>query len=296
MRRKENDPSRPPLVPSSNQSAAPDRGESKRGGVEPACREKRAALPNGETPPPRQQANGEDRARVTAEGRGGGVGIECIPSKSLSPKRDSRAGEREEEERRTLGPRAEKANGVVPSKKQPADSPLSGLRVPAAPAAAPASAAPPAESVPVRPQEERSESVGMRPRAFSLCGQAGQARPAPPEREVGTESGGAEAAEPMEEDEDDGRRERVASKSVDEECEGNKGEGAGSKGPRCPEHALPVARSFFDYNTVSHFEMRMLPEFFSGRSASKTVEVGRGSILAGARRAWGRFAVRFGVL
>lgn len=290
------------MVPTSNLSAAPDRGESKRGGVDPTCKEKRTALPNGETPPPpRQQVNGEDRARVTGEGRGGRVGVECNPSKSISPKRDSRAGEgsrgreSEEEERRKLGSRAEKkANGVVPPKKQPVDSPLSGLRVPAGPA----SAAPPAESIPVRPQGERSESVGMRPRAFSLS-QAGQARPAPPEREVGTESGGLEAGEPagcrgdgsdskaeaMEENKVGEQRERVASKSIVEECEENKGEGTGSKGPRCPEHALPVARSFFDFNTVSHFEMRMLPEFFTGRSASKTAEVGRRLILAGAKKA-----------
>lgn len=43
----------------------------------------------------------------------------------------------------------------------------------------------------------------------------------------------------------------------------------------CPDHALPVARTFFDYDSVSAFEMRMLPEFFTGRSASKTAEVGR---------------------
>lgn len=42
----------------------------------------------------------------------------------------------------------------------------------------------------------------------------------------------------------------------------------------CPAHALPVARTFFDFHTVSSFEMRMLPEFFTGRSAWKTPEVG----------------------
>lgn len=41
----------------------------------------------------------------------------------------------------------------------------------------------------------------------------------------------------------------------------------------CPAHALPAARKFFDFNSVSSFEMRMLPEFFTGRSASKTPEV-----------------------
>lgn len=42
---------------------------------------------------------------------------------------------------------------------------------------------------------------------------------------------------------------------------------------QCPEHALPVARTFFDYDTVSTFEIRMLPEFFTGRSTFKTPEV-----------------------
>lgn len=41
----------------------------------------------------------------------------------------------------------------------------------------------------------------------------------------------------------------------------------------CPDHALQVARTFFDFEAVSGLEMRMLPEFFTGRSASKTPEV-----------------------
>ncbi|CAN0509092.1 unnamed protein product, partial [Ectocarpus sp. 12 AP-2014] len=41
----------------------------------------------------------------------------------------------------------------------------------------------------------------------------------------------------------------------------------------CPDHALPVARTFFDFEAVSGLEMRMLPEFFTGRSASKTPEM-----------------------
>ncbi|CAN0485036.1 unnamed protein product, partial [Discosporangium mesarthrocarpum] len=40
-----------------------------------------------------------------------------------------------------------------------------------------------------------------------------------------------------------------------------------------PDHVLPVAREFFDMNSISSFERRMLPEFFTGRSASKTPEV-----------------------
>lgn len=47
---------------------------------------------------------------------------------------------------------------------------------------------------------------------------------------------------------------------------------------QCPDHALPVARTFFDFDTVSRFEMRMLPEFFTGRSTYKTPEV-RGAVL-----------------
>ena len=42
---------------------------------------------------------------------------------------------------------------------------------------------------------------------------------------------------------------------------------------QCPDHALPVARTFFDYGEASKLEMRMLPEFFTGRSPSKTPEV-----------------------
>lgn len=49
---------------------------------------------------------------------------------------------------------------------------------------------------------------------------------------------------------------------------------AAPRARECPEHALPVARTFFDFSTVSNFEIRMLPEFFTGRSASKTPEVG----------------------
>lgn len=41
----------------------------------------------------------------------------------------------------------------------------------------------------------------------------------------------------------------------------------------CPDHVLPVARTFFDFEAVSGLEMRMLPEFFTGQSASKTPEV-----------------------
>ncbi|CAM9341440.1 unnamed protein product, partial [Hapterophycus canaliculatus] len=41
----------------------------------------------------------------------------------------------------------------------------------------------------------------------------------------------------------------------------------------CPDHALPVARTFFDFESVSGLEMRLLPEFFTGRSASKTPEM-----------------------
>lgn len=52
-------------------------------------------------------------------------------------------------------------------------------------------------------------------------------------------------------------------------------EGAGERRTTspCPDHALPVARTFFDFESVSGLEMRMLPEFFTGRSASKTPEV-----------------------
>ncbi|CAM9285580.1 unnamed protein product [Ectocarpus sp. 13 AM-2016] len=53
-------------------------------------------------------------------------------------------------------------------------------------------------------------------------------------------------------------------------------EGAGEERrttSRCPDHALPVARTFFDFEAVSGLEMRMLPEFFTGRSASKTQEM-----------------------
>ncbi|CAN0441572.1 unnamed protein product, partial [Scytosiphon promiscuus] len=41
----------------------------------------------------------------------------------------------------------------------------------------------------------------------------------------------------------------------------------------CPDHALPVARTFFDFEAVSGLERRLLPEFFTGRSASKTPEM-----------------------
>ncbi|CAM9482582.1 unnamed protein product, partial [Laminaria digitata] len=41
----------------------------------------------------------------------------------------------------------------------------------------------------------------------------------------------------------------------------------------CPDHALSVAQTFFDFGTASKLEMRMLPEFFTGRSASKTPEM-----------------------
>lgn len=72
-----------------------------------------------------------------------------------------------------------------------------------------------------------------------------------------------------------------------DDAEANKGKGKEGEGEvvapapapaakrrdSCPDHALPVARTFFDYETVSGFEIRMLPEFFTGRSASKTPEV-----------------------
>lgn len=55
---------------------------------------------------------------------------------------------------------------------------------------------------------------------------------------------------------------------------------AKAKLPPWPDHSLPSARAFFDFESVSSFEMRMLPEFFTGRSPSKTPEVSdvRGSV------------------
>ncbi|CAM9394944.1 unnamed protein product, partial [Choristocarpus tenellus] len=40
-----------------------------------------------------------------------------------------------------------------------------------------------------------------------------------------------------------------------------------------PDHALLSARTFFGLRSISAFEKRMLPEFFTGRSTSKTPEV-----------------------
>ncbi|CAM9641343.1 unnamed protein product, partial [Phaeothamnion confervicola] len=39
-----------------------------------------------------------------------------------------------------------------------------------------------------------------------------------------------------------------------------------------PEYAAPAAQEWFDLDSVSSFEARMLPEFFTGRSAHKTPE------------------------
>lgn len=47
---------------------------------------------------------------------------------------------------------------------------------------------------------------------------------------------------------------------------------------QCPDHASPNARTFFDFDTISTFEMRMLPEFFTGRSVFRTPEVRRSSV------------------
>lgn len=88
--------------------------------------------------------------------------------------------------------------------------------------------------------------------------------------------------EKMEEEEEEGQEQKKERKGREEKQEEEEEEdeeteqvvaAAEARKRTCPDHALPVAQTFFDFDTASKLEMRMLPEFFTGRSASKTPEV-----------------------
>lgn len=117
------------------------------------------------------------------------------------------------------------------------------------------------------------DRVGVAGSAWSRTGGGGEGNSKP---EPMDEEGGED------EERKDGESVRANGKGKAKEEE-REGRGRGGRGlsasktrsvVQCPAHALSVARTFFDYSSVSSFEMRMLPEFFTGRSASKTPEVG----------------------
>eukprot|EP00903_Cladosiphon_okamuranus_P012654 g11837.t1 len=87
----------------------------------------------------------------------------------------------------------------------------------------------------------------------------------------------------MEEEDEEGKGEKrheaqkgkgkEGTEAVEAAAGGAKAAAAAKRRSSCPDHALPMARAFFDFETVSGLEMRMLPEFFTGRSATKTPEM-----------------------
>lgn len=292
VRQKQDDPS--PAASSASQATAANRGVANQGGGQENG-ENTAAVPNGAKPFTENRANGNKAEEPRGEGAGEARGGNLEQSEAGSePKKvsetPSAVGDAESGAQSGGGgqrghvtstggdaatPDTQASNGVTLSKS------TTGAPPPLKAVAAPASAAPAAEPVAVssskkddatatnntssflpKAREEKGvlalESTGVESRRSP----EGQARPVATEEENLKGRGSEQEKEKLKDEEE-------------KEEGGGAGTGAEAKATRYPDHALPVARTFFDYDAVSGFEMRMLPEFFTGRSAWKTQEVSR---------------------
>ena len=292
VRRKE-DSSRPskPSLPPTYQTPA-----TATGGGDSGCKEKRARLPNGEAPTSsQQQSNGKDGRWGAAAGASfrerGALGTENEPSAATSVVLLGLQGEGKEEGRTRVAGTEKKQNGVISSRNS-VIPPASSIGE----CAASAPVVTQAEATPAPPPGKGSRVT--RPRFPP--NQPAQKGLTPPGRQEGDNDAGrggeapastggrvvedgipkSKPMEKLDKDVDYRRKAGIVGKEASKDRNYSEGEGRGNKagqgakGPRCPEHALPVARAFFNFDAVSGFEMRMLPEFFTGRSASKTAEVG----------------------
>ena len=304
VRRKENDPGPPPLRQAA--AATADKGASSgdrvAGSAEVTGRANGAALAQGNGPADREPkkqieeggegGTGAERAAVGRSEPAGppagagttGEGKEGAAAAAAAAAADGAGKSPGADKEASVSRAAKQPNGVAtsaPSTKSDAMPPA-----PSTAKLAPVSTAPTTDAATTTAAAASAAKESAKP-SPSSSSPAGDGATSSSER-------GREAVQPDREKQKPGPidREGAGPQSMEEEekrddAEANKGKGKEGEGEAvaaapapaakrrdsCPDHALPVARTFFDYETVSGFEIRMLPEFFTGRSASKTPEV-----------------------